>query len=160
LNQSAISPTTQRSVALFLFLSLVAVFQVSCNGDHNRTVEMTVGEQVFRLEIADDPDERAQGLMGREELPENHGMLFVFPDIERRSFWMKDTLIPLSIAYINRHGEILEIHQMEPLSRDPVPSRYPVQYALEVPRGNFERLGIAPGDSIDLDALPSWVDPR
>jgi uncharacterized protein len=121
---------------------------------------MTVGEQVFRLEIADDPDERAQGLMGREELPENHGMLFVFPDIERRSFWMKDTLIPLSIAYINRHGEILEIHQMEPLSRDPVPSRYPVQYALEVPRGNFERLGIAPGDSIDLDALPSWVDPR
>ncbi|MFW5644036.1 MAG: DUF192 domain-containing protein [Alkalispirochaeta sp.] len=124
------------------------------------TVDLPVGNHTFTVEIADDEEERARGLMFRDSLPEDGGMLFVFPSAEPRSFWMKNTRIPLSIAYINSRGEILEIYPMEPLSTDPVPSRYPAQYALEVRQGRFGEVGVTIGDTIDLTALPRWVDPR
>ncbi len=129
----------------------------SCTGLRDETVPLPVGDHVFTVEIADDDEERTRGLMGRKALDEDGGMLFVFPDSAPRSFWMKDTLIPLSIAYINRHGEILEIYDMEPLSRAAVTSRYPAKYALEVPQGAFGRAGITPGTMVDLGALPGWV---
>ncbi len=160
MNTFHVGTRKRKAIVPLLLVIFVNVFQVSCSGDRDETVELSVGNHVFTVEIADDPDERTRGLMDRNELAENHGMLFVFPRAERRSFWMKDTKIPLSIAYINQYGEILEIYHMEPLSLEPVSSRYPAQYALEVPRSNFERLGITTGVVIDLDGLPSWVVPR
>ncbi len=88
--------------------------------------------------------------MFREEVPEGTGMLFVFEREEILSFWMKNTYVPLSVAYADRSGRILEIHDMEPESLAPVRSSRPAQYALEVPRGYFERVGIRPGDLIDV----------
>jgi len=88
--------------------------------------------------------------MHREELGPRNGMLFVFASSEPRSFWMKNTLIPLSIAYIDENWIIREIHDMTPLSLEPVPSRGPARYALEVNQGAFERLGIRVGDRIVL----------
>jgi hypothetical protein len=149
-----------------VFLPIFVLFSagaMSCGAgekEGEKTVRLPVGDHLLLVEIADTDAKRAQGLMGRKELPEDRGMLFVFPDSRNRSFWMKDTFVPLSIAYINRHGEILEIYDMEPLSTAAVPSRYPAQYALEVGQGIFEQLGIGPGDTVDLSALPSWVKGR
>jgi hypothetical protein len=98
--------------------------------------------------------------MYRERLPEEQGMLFVFEDSRPRSFWMKDTLIPLSIAYMREDWVILEIYEMEPESLEPVPSINPARYALEVNRGFFEKHGIEPGAKVYpseelLNAIPS-----
>ncbi len=127
---------------------LVCLF-AGCS-DADETVTITLGGEEFVLEIADSPEERQRGLMNRRSLGEDRGMLFVFSRDEKLSFWMKNTQIPLSIAYIAKDGTIKEIKEMEPHSLRPVESTYSVRYALEVNRGTFERLGIEPGDRIDL----------
>jgi uncharacterized membrane protein (UPF0127 family) len=112
--------------------------------------ELSINEHQFTVEIADTPEARQRGLMERRTLASDAGMLFVFPSSELRSFWMKDTLLPLSIAYIDSNLVIREIYQMDPLSLVPVPSRFPARFALEVNEGVFEELGIRPGDRIEL----------
>jgi uncharacterized protein len=102
------------------------------------------------LEIANTPQERAVGLSRRESLQEQVGMLFVWPAEQHGAFWMKDTFIPLSIAFISDDGRIMEIQDMEPLSEElHVPAR-PYRYALEVNQGFFDRNGIAAGDRVEL----------
>jgi hypothetical protein len=105
-----------------------------------------------RVEIADEPDEQAKGLMDRTALGEERGMLFVFPSAETRSFWMQNTLIPLSIAYIDAEGRIVDIQDMKPLDDDPphYVSAAPAQYALEVNKGFFDEGGVEVGDRVDL----------
>jgi uncharacterized membrane protein (UPF0127 family) len=109
----------------------------------NRSVEVLV-------EVADEPDEQAKGLMNRTALGEDRGMLFVFPSEEERSFWMKNTLIPLSIAYIDAEGRIVDIQDMKALDDDPphYVSAEPAQYALEVNKGFFDGRGVEVGDSV------------
>lgn len=106
--------------------------------------------QLLKVEIADTPEERARGLMYREELPEGTGMLFVYPDDDFRTFWMHNTPIPLSIAFIHSDGTIIQIEDMRPYDRHGVKSNAPVRYALEVPRGWFRRAGIAVGDKVEI----------
>jgi uncharacterized membrane protein (UPF0127 family) len=96
-------------------------------------------------EIAQTPGERAQGLMYREELGEDEGMLFVFQDVEERAFWMENTYIPLDIAYMDPSFRIIDIKPMEPESAELVESSGPAQYALEVNRGWFEEHGVTVG---------------
>ena len=119
-----------------------------------RTVTIdSSGEEVeVQVEIADSPDEQARGLMDRTALAENRGMLFVFPDEELRSFWMRNTLIPLSIAYIDSGGRIVDIQDMKALDDDPphYVSAEPARYALEVDRGFFEERGVEVGDRAEL----------
>jgi uncharacterized membrane protein (UPF0127 family) len=99
-------------------------------------------------EIARTDEQRRRGLMGRKSLADGEGMLFVFATDRILSFWMKDTLIPLSIAFIAYDGRILEIHDMEALSTRSVQSARSARYALEVPQGWFSRTGIGPGDIV------------
>ncbi|TVR70442.1 MAG: DUF192 domain-containing protein [Spirochaetaceae bacterium] len=120
---------------------------------------MRVGDHPFRVELAVTVEDRARGLMFREDLAPDQAMLFVFPDSAPRSFWMKDTPLPLSIAFISAAGVILEMYDMEPLSLDPVRSRFPARFALEVNQGRFTELGIAPGDRIELEKLPPALRP-
>ncbi|MEX2442872.1 MAG: DUF192 domain-containing protein [Alkalispirochaeta sp.] len=134
-----------------LAAGLLITALTGCGGEE--TVGLTVGDHVFQVEIADTPESRRQGLMFRENLGQDEGMLFVFPDSQMRSFWMKDTPLPLSIAYISARGRILEIRNMEPYSEEPVRSRFPARYALEVNRGRFSQVGISEGDEIDLSVL-------
>lgn len=104
--------------------------------------------------VADDAELRAQGLMGWESLPERAGMLFVFDDDHRGGFWMKDTLIPLSIAFADADGEILAILDMDPCEEEPCPTYDPevtYRYALEVNQGAFADLGVEPGWRMVLD---------
>ena len=114
------------------------------------TVELKMenGRKVT-AEVADESSERATGLMFRESLAPDSGMLFVLPRAERASFWMKNTRIPLSIAFLNRAGVILEIHDLEPFSEKAVMSTFPaIAYALEMERGWFEKAAVMPGDRI------------
>lgn len=115
-----------------------------------KTFELDLGGTVFTVEIADTSESRTQGLMNRKSLPENAGMLFVFERDDHYSFWMKNTVIPLSLAFISRSGEIKEIHDLTPGSLRPVQSEYAVRFALEVNRGVFEKHGIKPGHVIGI----------
>jgi hypothetical protein len=122
---------------------------VACDSDDAKT-RLTVGGQAFDVELAVTAEQRRQGLMFREQLGEREGMLFVFEQEQAVSFWMRDTPLPLSIAFIDARGMIVHMADMEPFSEAPVPSRFPVCYALEVNQGAFERAGIAVGDVVEL----------
>ncbi|HKJ71443.1 MAG TPA: DUF192 domain-containing protein [Gammaproteobacteria bacterium] len=115
------------------------------------------GEAGLTAEVAVTSTERARGLSGRDRLAPDRGMLFVWPGEEPRRFWMKDTRIPLSVAFLDRRGRILNIHRMAPpavTTRFGVPdggfrrypSRGPARFALEANRGWFAAHGIEPGD--------------
>lgn len=106
----------------------------------------------FTVEIADTPAAIRRGLMFRDHLEPRHGMLFVFENDAPRSFWMRDTSIPLSIAFIRNDGVITEIYDMQPYSLESVVSLAPVRYALEVNQGELHRLGIRAGSHVDLPA--------
>lgn len=108
------------------------------------------GGDTVQVELARTPAEREQGLMNREALPEGRGMLFIFQDAQIRSFWMRNTFIPLDIAYIDENLRIIDIQAMEPENEDPHPSAQPAMFALEVPMGWFEMMGIAVGDQARL----------
>jgi len=103
------------------------------------------------IEVADDDGERMRGLMDRQNLPDNAGMLFIFPDEEPRSFWMKNTLISLDIIYINSRKEIVSIQKYtQPRSTYSIPSEKPATYVLEVNAGFTDNHGINPGDKIEF----------
>ena len=104
------------------------------------------------VEIADTQPEREKGLMFRYSIPRDNGMLFVFDREISLSFWMKNTFIPLDIAYISAKGIINEIYRMEPLDYSIVyPSKKPAKYALEVNAGWFKKNGIRPGMKLNFN---------
>jgi uncharacterized membrane protein (UPF0127 family) len=113
-----------------------------------------------RLEVAADPEARARGLMGRREVPEGTGMVFLYPDDVAESFWMKNTLVPLSIAYVAADGRVVSVAEMTPCRADPCPSYAPAgpyRYAVELPAGAFAAAGVGPGARVvpvDPSALP------
>lgn len=113
-------------------------------------VPLRVGGIEIQVEIADDADERQRGLMYRESLAEDQGMLFVYPEQRILGFWMRNTLIPLDIAYIDREGRIVDIQQMEPQTTETHDSAAPAMYALEMNQGWFEANGIRIGDLIEF----------
>ena len=109
---------------------------------------------MLTVEIAESDADRAKGLMDRTSLADDHGMVFLFFEKHQGDFWMKDTLIPLSIAFFDQEGEILEILDMEPCEEDPCPTYDPgVAYwgALEVNRGAFAEWGVSVGDTIRMN---------
>jgi len=115
-----------------------------------RDATITINGIEVVVEIADCDQSRAQGLMQRITLDEDCGMLFVFEESAPRSFWMKETYIPLSIAYLDEGGSITNIEDMAPLDLSSVRSTIPARYALEMNEGWFERNGVRAGDRIDL----------
>ncbi|AHC15291.1 DUF192 domain-containing protein [Salinispira pacifica] len=144
-------PHFAASAAAFVFITLISV---SCAGDTQEYYPLKVGDTVFQVELARTPEERAQGLMFRRELDPDKGMLFIFEEPQQLSFWMKNTYIDLSIAYIDSDGVIIDILDMEALSEASVRSSTEVQYALELRQGAFDENGIFPGDSVDFSTIP------
>lgn len=136
-------------LALALITSSIRVF--ACPVD-NKTIRITANEHILTAEIAADRASHLCGLAFRHDLPSDYGMLFVYARDQTVGFWMKDTFIPLSIAFLDRDGRILEIHDMDPM--DPTrryTSRSPVRFALEVNRGWFTGKGIGVGDRLEFD---------
>jgi len=107
------------------------------------------------IEIADTDSLRAEGLMHRPELPPEHGMLFVFPDSQPRCFWMKNTLIPLSIAFIDEQHRIVALDEMQPLSEETHCSGTAARYALEMNKDWFRSRGVRVGDIIEAVQPPA-----
>lgn len=103
------------------------------------------GTDTVVAEVAATADERAQGLMYREEVPDGTGMLFVFQDSQPRSFWMANTYVPLDIAYMDPSYRVVDIVAMEPLVTESYPSDAPAMFALEVRQGWFAAQGIGVG---------------
>ena len=115
-------------------------------GGHSSGKSVTI-----KTEIARTDEERSTGLMYRDRLADGEGMLFVFDRDEVLTFWMKNTTIPLSIAFIASDGRIMEIRDMEPGNLDPVRSGRSVRYALEVPQGWFDRVDLGIGDRLVIN---------
>ena len=109
---------------------------------------LKVGPHAVAAEVASTPDQRSLGLMYRFSLPADHGMLFVFPEPQPLAFWMRNTFIPLSIAYIDADGRILNVAEMAPRSDATHPSRGDALYALEMRKGWFADKGIGPGTRV------------
>jgi uncharacterized membrane protein (UPF0127 family) len=115
-----------------------------------RTVDVSVGGVPISVEIADTPALRETGLMHRDSLPANHGMLFVYADEQIRGFWMRNTKIPLDIAFIDRNGSIVSIEQMDAQTDENTRSTVPAMYALEMSLGWFEANGVGVGDRLEF----------
>lgn len=127
--------------------------------------DLTIGDRTFSLEIADEMASRTRGMMGRTSIPENEGMVFVFPDVDLRSFWMKNCLTDMDIMYLDPFGRITAWHEMtvEPPRGDDesefayelrlpgYPSVLPAQFAIEFAPGTIRSLGLGVGDRVDLD---------
>lgn len=140
----------------FRVLILLFITLVSCK--ESSLIVLDIEGKSLEVELAYTNEQRQKGLMYRDELGENSGMLFVFEKEQKLSFWMKNTKIPLSIAYIDKSGKILEIYDMKPYSLESVPSkRSSIMYALEVNRGYFNRNDITVGSYIDLSSVKDYL---
>lgn len=142
----------RRAVALAAISLAATAFAVtalaSCQSGGPETVALQVGAERFVVEVARTPDRRERGLMYRTELGPREGMLFVFDDDRVRGFWMRNTPLPLSIAFLSVGGEILQIESLIPFSEVVVRSRQPARYALEVNAGAFASAGAEVGGLI------------
>jgi len=140
-----------RNSMLILFFLLF--FSISCSSQKLPVRDIPIERDgivlaVVKAEIAQTQEDRATGLMYRKKLPDSEGMLFVFENDQILSFWMKNTYIPLSIAYITWDGKIIDIKDMYPHNNNSVSSSRSARYALEVPQGWFTRNGIQVGDIV------------
>jgi uncharacterized membrane protein (UPF0127 family) len=150
-----------RRRAVLLVLLLASFLAAACDqGGGNepspslpKTATLAVTNGLSRseltVEIAGTPEERSRGLMFRDELAEDAGMLFVFEEDSEAGFWMLDTTIPLSIAFITADGTILDLQDMQPLMEERTRPPGPYRYALEVNQGWFWRNGYAVGDRVE-----------
>src|SRR5260370_38053148 len=119
------------------------------------TIELTVAGHRLVAEVAATTDTRTTGLMNRFSLQPDHGMLFVFAEPQPLAFWMHNTYVPLSIAFIGADGRILNIEDMAPRTDDTHPSRGLALYALEMKKGWFADRGVNSGDRLQcLEKVP------
>lgn len=125
--------------------------EMLCEGrKRNQLVPIEVAGIELKIELATTPEEHMLGLMYRHTLGDNEGMLFCFPHEKHLSFWMKDTHVPLSIAFIKADGRIMQIESMKPYSLDTHVSREKVKYALEMKDGWFQEHKVTVGDRVTL----------
>ena len=123
-----------------------------------RTAELKIGKTALTVEIARTAEQGARGLMYRDSLPPDQGMLFIFREERQAHFWMANTTIPLSIAYLDRKGTILEIQNLSPLDETVRSSKATnVFYAIEVNQGWFRLHELKPGDLVE-PVRATWAD--
>ena len=111
-------------------------------------IPLYIHDKEIRVEVAQTPEERSYGLMGRKHLGKDEGMLFIFETEDYHGFWMKDTFLSLSIAFIGKDGRIVWITEMKPLTLDSHVPPKPILYALEMNKGWFSSHGVKVGDEI------------
>ncbi|MCL5059396.1 MAG: DUF192 domain-containing protein [Candidatus Thermoplasmatota archaeon] len=141
-----------RCSAGFGAFALLLLHSPTAAADNDARLPLRVGPHAFQVELAATPHERARGLTGRTHLPADGGMLFVFEQPGRHCFWMRDTPLPLSIAFIDSTGRIAGFADMRPRTEALHCPGADVRYALEVRQGEFQRRGIAPG--VQVSGLP------
>jgi len=128
----------------------------SAAADPLLTYPLKIRNHVLRAEVADTEDARRTGLMFRKHLGENAGMLFVYESEQPWAMWMRNTNVPLSVAFIDRHGKIINVEDMQPLTEDSHQAAGAAKYALETNQGWFRKRGIKPGDRVlGIDKIPA-----
>lgn len=137
-----------RLFAAALAALLCAAPTISAAADSLPGLKLQAGAHTFRVEVAATPQQRQIGLMGRKTLADDGGMLFVFERKDIHCFWMKNTLVPLSIAFLADDGSIVSVADMQPQTLDFHCAHKPVHYALEVKQGGFQRRGIEAGSRV------------
>ena len=135
------------SVKKFLSLSLI-ILSTQSYGNLEATFEGKSAK--LSLSIANTNESRSKGFMFQSSLKKNHGMIFIWPSSKKQCMWMKNTSIPLSVAYLSTDGRILEIYDMVPFSEESVCSSQKARMAVEVNQGWFSKNQIAEGDKINL----------
>ncbi len=157
----------RRTTCIFFVLGLFAASRLSAPegpgqgtvsaagllSGYRKSAVLSLKGRPLHVEIARTRKQRRKGLMHREELGPKQGMVFVFPEDQYLSFWMKDTGLPLSIAFLDSRGRVVDIFQLEPYSLIPVRSTQKCRYALEVNQGFFRATGLQQGDYIDLEPI-------
>lgn len=133
-------------------LALTVVLSSACAAESDEQQALRIGPHAFQVELAATSQQRQRGLMGRTQLPENGGMLFVFDTTGRHCFWMRNTPLPLSIAFIDAAGRIADLADMLPHTDTLHCPTSAIRYALEVSQGGFQQRGIKPG--VRVDGLP------
>ena len=144
----ALNPLDTRRAARFLLLAALAVAPVAIAETALKTTHLKVGAHALKVEVARSDPEREKGLMFRQKLGRDDGMLFIFEEPAYHSMWMKNTLIPLSVAFVDAQGVILNILDMEPQTLDSHMSAGPSVYAIETNKGWFAAKKIKAGDRV------------
>lgn len=148
-------------LCLLLFAACTPQSANTSSADPSTYFPIAIDGTTAHLQLALSRDEIVRGLMYRDALEPDHGMLFLFPGPGPRSFWMRNTRIPLDLAYVDPAGRILEIRPLYPFDETSVTSRSRnVLIAIEMNQGWFTRNGIRPGATIDLSALAEAVEAR
>ena len=146
-----ISAPSARRAAFCAIVLLLAI--AGCHSKPQTVVSMKIGNATFELEVANTENVRMKGLMNRQSMPADHGMIFVFHDETERNFWMKDTLIPLDIIYISGDGRVVSIRQMHPLDeKTQTRSVLPAKWAIELNQGAAAKCGVSVGDQLTIPA--------
>ena len=134
--------------------ALVALLVILLNACQHNQHRVTLSDHSFVVELAETDDTRAMGLMYREHMDDNAGMLFIFPDTKIRAFWMKNTLIPLDILYFDQNKRLVSISEHTPPCRNTntrcpsYPSAKPAKYVLEINAGLSKQYGFESGDEL------------
>jgi len=141
--------------AAVIFAALAFQAPGAVRADPLLTYPLKIKGHAIRVEVANTEDTRRTGLMFRDALPENQGMLFVYETEGRHAMWMKNTLIPLSVAFIDRSGRIINIEDMQPQTEDTHGAQASAAFSLEANRGWFTKRGIKAGDRVQgLERVP------
>ena len=150
------------TLPLLLLLSACMPEQPTAAPEPSETYyPISINDTPLQLRLALIQSEQNTGLMHRDSMPKDHGMLFLFNQPEPRSFWMRNTRIPLDIGYFDARGQLLEIHALYPYDENAVPSRsQQVLIAVETNRGWFARNNMTPGARIDIEALTRAIKRR
>ena len=138
----------KKRVILICFFPLFVMW-AACHGNEQLSkVKMQIKGETFTVEVARTPEEQQKGYMFRKQLGNREAMIFVYTKDEQLSFWMKNTEIPLSIAFLDQNGTIIQIENMKPFDPTVIRSRISVRYALEVKQGILQTLGVKEGDKV------------
>lgn len=140
--------------ALVQLLAVAALLSPMSSGAEDRPqmnlqrVKLTAGMHLLNVQVASTPEQRQTGLMFRKEMPQQEGMIFVFEQASQQCFWMKNTLLPLTAAFVADDGTIVNMADMKPQTTDPHCSAEPVRYVLEMNKGWFAKKGIKAGSKL------------
>jgi len=136
-------------------LALLAMVGPGCSADvpgevHFETVVVKLKDKAFTLEVADTVAKRARGLMYRDSMPADHGMIFLFATADKYGFWMKNTKIPLDLVFLDEKGKVVGIYGLKPNDETPVAPDKPAKFAIELNAGTAAKVGLKTGDVVEL----------
>ena len=139
-----------RALGLLLAVLVGMLPLAACSSDDRLVAHTATGDYAFSVEVVDTPATRAKGLMFRQSLAKDAGMLFDFQQEQQTAFWMQNTFIPLDMVFIAADGVVKTIHvNAKPHDTTSIPSGVPVRFVLEIPGGRSVEIGLKPGDRID-----------